>query len=111
MTLVVLLVGVVSFGLGRHSVAPLANPAANQFAEQQAAVPAAIPAATTTTLPETAVGETTPTQYVGSRNSDKYHLPWCSGAKRIAAENRVTFASEAAAREAGYSPAANCPGI
>ncbi len=49
--------------------------------------------------------------YVGSKNSTKYHLPWCAGAKRIAEANQVWFASKEEAHQAGYTPAANCPGI
>ncbi|MDA8596956.1 hypothetical protein N9L26_01325 [Candidatus Pacebacteria bacterium] len=50
-------------------------------------------------------------KFVGSKNSDKYHLPWCSGAKRIKEENQVWFANEAEARSKGYMPAGNCPGL
>lgn len=48
---------------------------------------------------------------VGSKNSTKYHFPWCSGAKRINPDNLVSFSSFEAARNAGYTPAANCPGL
>lgn len=48
---------------------------------------------------------------VASKNSTKYHLPWCSGAKRISEANKITFASKAEAEKAGYTAAANCPGI
>jgi hypothetical protein len=48
---------------------------------------------------------------VGSKNSDKYHYPWCSGAKRIAPHNKVTFKSVKEAKAQGYKPAGNCPGI
>ncbi|MFA6095259.1 MAG: hypothetical protein WC767_00210 [Candidatus Paceibacterota bacterium] len=54
---------------------------------------------------------TYPGMYVGSRSGDKYHLPWCSGAQRIAEANKVWFASKAEAESAGYTPAANCKGI
>ncbi len=50
-------------------------------------------------------------EVVASKNGTKYHLPWCSGAKRIAAVNKVTFASAADAELAGYTAAANCPGL
>lgn len=40
--------------------------------------------------------------FVGSKNSDKYHLPKCSWAKRIKPENRVCFASAADAESKGY---------
>ena len=49
--------------------------------------------------------------YVGSRNGTKYHLPDCSGAKRIKPENQVWFATKEQATAAGYTPAANCPGL
>lgn len=48
---------------------------------------------------------------VGSRHSDKYHFPWCPGARRIKPENLVTFSSYEEARNAGYTPARNCPGL
>lgn len=48
---------------------------------------------------------------VGSRQGSKYHFPTCAGAKSIKPENRVEFPNIAAARAAGYTPAANCPGL
>ena len=48
---------------------------------------------------------------IGSKNAAKYHLPWCPGAKKISEKNKVWFASEEEAEQAGYSPAANCPGL
>jgi hypothetical protein len=48
---------------------------------------------------------------VGSKNSDKYHFPWCSGARRIKPENIVSFSSYEEARNAGYTPASNCDGL
>lgn len=48
---------------------------------------------------------------VGSKNSDKYHFPWCSGARRIKPENTVSFSSYEEARNAGYTPASNCDGL
>ncbi len=50
-------------------------------------------------------------KYVASRSGTKYHLPWCSGAKRIKEGNKVWFNSENEARAAGFAPASNCPGI
>ena len=45
---------------------------------------------------------------VVSKNSDKYHFTWCSGAKRIKEENKIWFADESAALAAGYTKAGNC---
>ena len=50
-------------------------------------------------------------KYVASKNSDKYHAPWCSGAKRIKEENKIWFNSKEEAETAGYTPASNCKGI
>jgi|CXWL01.1.fsa_nt_gi hypothetical protein len=49
--------------------------------------------------------------YVASKSSTKYHLPRCPGAQRIAEANKIWFATKAEAEKAGYTPAANCPGI
>jgi len=45
---------------------------------------------------------------VASKNSDKYHFTWCSGAKQIKEENKIWFENEAAAQKAGYTKAGNC---
>ncbi len=45
---------------------------------------------------------------VVSKNSNKYHFLWCSGAKRIKEENKIYFNSENEAISAGYSLAGNC---
>jgi len=42
--------------------------------------------------------------FVGSKNSNLYHWPWCAPAKNIKPENQVWFQSEAQAQAAGYSP-------
>lgn len=46
--------------------------------------------------------------FVGSKNSDKYHLPTCSGAKRIKPENLVCFKSAEEATQKGYQPSKDC---
>lgn len=48
---------------------------------------------------------------VGSVNSNVYHFPWCSGARRINEENKLTFTSYQEAQQAGYRPAKNCEGL
>lgn len=45
---------------------------------------------------------------VASKNSKSYHFLWCSGAKRIKEENKITFASEQEAQSQGYTLASNC---
>jgi hypothetical protein len=46
--------------------------------------------------------------FVGSSESDKYHYPSCSAAKRIKSSNLVTFSSSTEARGAGYVPCSIC---
>lgn len=112
----VVLVGIGSFGLGRLSVqenTPVVNSA--PAAALQALTPTITPAVATQTLTE--VNE--PPQPTGSgggavvasRSGTKYHLPSCPGAKQIKPDNRIEFATPAAAEAAGYTPAANCPGL
>ncbi|MBN2093998.1 MAG: hypothetical protein JW740_01325 [Candidatus Zambryskibacteria bacterium] len=64
-----------------------------------------------TNLQNTAAASVSAGVVVASKNSDKYHYPWCSGAKRISPQNLVTYESVEAARAAGLIPAANCPGL
>jgi hypothetical protein len=49
--------------------------------------------------------------FVGSKTGKKYHLPSCSGAKRIIDKNKIWFASAIEAEKLGYTPATNCPGL
>lgn len=108
-------VAAASFGLGRLSAAPQK---ATQVPHEAALIQkapirtsttreASSSSLNTTSSPET----TTASGYVGSKNGTKYHLPWCSGAARINEENKVFFATKEEAERAGYTPAANCPGI
>jgi micrococcal nuclease len=46
--------------------------------------------------------------FVGSKKSDKYHIPSCRWAKRIKPENEIWFASAADARSKGYQPCGTC---
>jgi len=47
-------------------------------------------------------------QYVGSVNSDKYHLPDCRWAGKIKPENEVWFDTKEEAEEQGYIPCKTC---
>ncbi|MFZ2193446.1 MAG: hypothetical protein WAV31_04350 [Candidatus Moraniibacteriota bacterium] len=46
--------------------------------------------------------------FVGSKNSNKYHLPNCRWAKSIKPENLVCFSDENDAKSKGYLPDKNC---
>lgn len=108
---IVLLLCGLSFGLGRLSVLSGKNsPIEVKRYETAASVFGSMSSGQTAgeSEPRGGAGDAL---YVGSANSDKYHFPWCPGAKRIKEENKVTFASKAEARNAGYEPAANCEGL
>jgi len=46
--------------------------------------------------------------FVGSKNSNKYHLPTCRWAKQIKPENLVCFSSAEDAAAKSYQPDKNC---
>ncbi|MEK7138872.1 MAG: hypothetical protein AAB799_01695 [Patescibacteria group bacterium] len=48
------------------------------------------------------------TRVVVSKNSNRYHYSWCSGAKRIKPENQIWFNSAQEAESRGYTLAGNC---
>jgi hypothetical protein len=129
-----IVVGVASFGLGRLSVAPSQSAVQNRLAASSAGgggsrrLPddGSLSGQTESGQGKSGTQETrngeegtsiqqqamsAAGRYVGSRNGTKYHLPWCSGAARIKEENKVWFSSKEEAEAAGYTPAANCKGI
>jgi len=65
---------------------------------------------TPVTLPPPSVQQpaTTTGKFVGSKNSDKYHYPDCSYAKKIKPENLVEFSSVQEAMERSYVPCKVC---
>ena|SRR3989338_5873160 len=56
-------------------------------------------------------GLVTTGKYVASKSGTKYHYPWCPGASQIKEANKIYFNTPDAAIAAGYGPAANCPGL
>ncbi len=48
---------------------------------------------------------------VASKNGKSYYLTSCASAKKISAENKITFASRELAEKAGYKPAQTCKGL
>ncbi len=50
----------------------------------------------------------TATVFIGSKNSKKFHRPACRWAESIKEDNRVTFATAAAAISAGREPCSTC---
>lgn len=112
---VIIGVAVTSFGLGRLSVSPTASPTPPVSAIR--AIPAAVGPVSTSTVnasTSTAAAVTKPVgeqKFVASKSGSRYHFAWCPGAKQIKEANKIYFDTPAAARAAGYTPAANCPGL
>ena len=115
-SLLIMLVGFASFGLGRLS--GLQESRSPIRIEQAGAVVLSSPATNTgdskipIQSPRAGEGVFNPGgQIVASKSGAKYHFPWCSGAQRIAEANKVWFSTTEDARKAGYTPASNCKGL
>ncbi|HEY4501444.1 MAG TPA: hypothetical protein VJJ20_00020 [Candidatus Paceibacterota bacterium] len=109
---IVVLVGVGAFGLGRLSAAP-GHPALRVLypgAELATPVAAGV-GELTKAVPSSAKATQGLGAYVASKNGSKYYLTTCPSAGRIKDENKVYFGSAAEALAAGYTAAANCPGL
>jgi hypothetical protein len=107
--LVIVLVGCVSFGLGRLSVS---RGAASIVVHQPPGVPADFIANTVppqkVAQPQNKAPEVEQGIVTASKNGSVYYPFGCSGASRIKPENRVSFVSEQAAVAAGYRLARTC---
>lgn len=102
--LVILFVGLISFGLGRLSA----------LSEQKSPIVVENLASGIGFALESSdlIGESEAEKlYVVSKNGTKYHYPWCSGAQRINEENKIWFSTKEEAERAGYTPASNCKGL
>ncbi len=93
---IVLLVGLGSFGLGRFSA----------FEDVQA--PVSIKEASSEGKPR---GMYMGGLILASRAGSAYYYPWCQGASKITPQNQVWFESEATARQAGYTASKSCKGL
>lgn len=99
--LLILLVGVVSFGLGRVSMV--------DFSRDTVTDPQIVmiePLESNISLQNNGS-----VPVVVSKSGSKYHLLDCPGAKQMKEENKIEFESIEVAQAAGYTPAANCPGL
>ena len=93
--LLVVLVGIASFGLGRLSELQETRPAVS------------IGQAAVATLPALPLGG----EFEAARAGTVYYYPWCAGAQKIAPGDQVWFSNEEAAQKAGFRPAKNCKGL
>ena len=118
--LLIVLVGLASFGLGRLSAQEYQTQSALKIEERELRATAfgarseTASATPVDTTPQSADTPATPYpdgKYVASKHGSAYHFPWCPGAKRISDKNLIWFASSIEAEQAGYRKAANCQGL
>lgn len=102
MVLMLSIVGITSFGLGRMSMHE------DSIKQNKAIVIDELPRVPD--VHQKVEGEQA-IPVVASKSGTKYHLLNCPGAKQIKQENKIEFASIKEAEAAGYAPASNCPGL
>ena len=108
MILIIILVGLAGFGLGKLSVSKEDKSIIIQNQDKQDEMPLSnknvdnIAGAVTSSILKSNIG------IVASKNGTRYYLPGCSGVGRIQDQNKVYFNSEKEALDAGYSKASGC---
>lgn len=101
LVLIILFCLMTGFGLGRLS----------KIAERKTPITIEMPKITQETGSLTANVPSSVEKYVASKNGTKYYFPWCEGVKKISPKNIVEFTSREEAESAGFTKAANCPGL
>ena len=98
LTILIIFVAFISFGLGRLSF----------FEEKKPEVKINIPARAGESASVINAILPTANSVTASKNGTKYYFSWCTGVSRVSAQNKVTFSSAKEAEQAGYTIAANC---
>lgn len=124
LVILVVLLGSLSFGLGRLSILwKEKEPITVEKQQTNIAPPGEVagavivaPASASKSPPPTVIRVVAPPpspngKFVASKKGTAYHFPWCPGAKQIKEENKIWFQTKEEAVKAGYKPAANCPGL
>ena len=117
--LIIVLVGLSSFGLGRLSIQDenrepitIETDGVNQTGNIPQVSTSANNLNQTASVVSSIATKIEPGgKLVASKNGTKYYFPWCAAAAKIADANKVWFNSEAEARAKGLQPAANCKGL
>ncbi len=96
MPIIVILVALSAFGLGRISAfEELKTSLAIRNARIIDGLPAMVPGG----------------QFVAAKGGSEYFFPWCSGGEKLLETEKIWFVSENAAQKAGLVPAKNCRGL
>ena len=108
LTAVIVLVAVISFGLGRLSkIREEKTPITIENVKENAETGESKSLSTSNVDNEIKTDKI----FVASRNGKKYYYIWCESANVIKEQNRIWFSTQAEAQKAGYQPAANCKGL
>jgi hypothetical protein len=103
----IVLVGIISFGLGRWSIQDVDSSQQAQIMLTTEPVSVTVGDSKLSPQPERDID----LKLVASKNGTKYHLPTCPGAKQMNEDNKIYFNNKEEAKAAGYTPAANCKGL
>ena len=87
---------------------PPTPPVQPTFATSLEQQPSVIITPSTQNMTPVQPAETKAKKYVGSKQSDKYHLPTCEWALKIKQSNEIWFSSAAEARAKHYEPCKVC---
>ena len=111
--LIIVLVGLSAFGLGRLSALETGRLQVRVLEPGQQAAVVNVLADGEKMKEVSRVGEIANLggQYVASKKGKRYFFPWCGGAARISDTNKVWFNTKEEAQQAGYTPAGNCKGL
>lgn len=115
--LILLLVGMASYGLGIISSHERAKIPISIQTSRDYMTASVLNSTTNNTNRQTNPSTETNTpvetsgEVVASKTGTKYYYPTCSGVSRIKEENKVWFKTIEEARAHGLTPAANCPGL
>ncbi len=107
LSLVILLVATLSFGLGRLSQEGKEGGIKFEY-NPQLTTPSQQSASAISSVNPGHSNVINTAEVVASSKGTKYHYLNCPGAKQISLKNRLTFASAAAAEASGYTLASNC---
>lgn len=109
------LVGGISFGLGRLlTLEKDKTPISISSVDDRALKPGILQSTTIAKKAVPKIASSTEDYngvMVASKTGTKYYFPWCGSAKKISAANKVYFATAAAARAAGLVPSSTCKGL
>ncbi len=105
--IIVILVGLGSFGIGRLSKGNSSSGIQISYENQEASVIRS----TESTIPKTPnsnITQKTSQNYFASKRGQKYYSIGCSAGKTIKEENRIYFSSSTEAEQSGYELSSSC---